>query len=143
MAKLSTFIRDPARIAQGETVAVGSADDPFFLLTRGFSAAYRDMLQRLRLQAAREQNRNLQPGQVPTSPDLLPPSVDDRCQAQALIEHCLIDVQGLDHGDGSPVTIDQLRAMLPDNPALLSLAIGAAGRVGAQRAEQQEAATGN
>lgn len=143
MAKLSTFTRDPGRIAEGELIAVGQADDPFMIRTRGFSPAYRDTLARLRLKASREQNRNLQPGQIPTTPDSLPPTVDDRCQAEALNEHCLIDVQGLTNDDGSAVTIDQFKQLLPNSPGLLFLAIGAASRVGADRAEQTKAAEGN
>lgn len=142
MPDVSVFTRNASAIAQGEKIAVGAADDPFFVTTRGFSPAYRDGLARLRLKAARELNRNILPGQMPTGPDMLPPSVDDRCQAEALIEHCLIDVDGLTSG-GRPVSFDDFKAMLPDNPALLALAIGAASRVGADRAKQIEEASGN
>lgn len=142
MAQLSTFTRDRSVVEKGERIAVGPADAPFFVTTRGFSPAYRDALHKLRMQATREANRTLQPGQVPVTPDTLPPSVDDRCQAQALISHCLQDVDGLDDG-AEPVSFDAFCNMLPESPALLALSIAAAARVGDTRAEQIKAAEGN
>lgn len=143
MAKLSNFRRDAARVAEGEWVTVGPADDPFKLRIRGFTAAYRDTLARLKLAKAREINRTVLPGQPTVAVDNLPPSIDDACQAEALSRECLIDVEGLQHDDGRDMTVDELRELLPTTPVLLVLAIQAAGRVGDDRATQAKAAEGN
>lgn len=145
MAKLSSFTANTRAISDGEWVEVNPTD-PFKIKTRGFTARYRDLLNRLRRQASREANRGLQPGAIPHSPEALPPTMEDRCQAQALAEECFLDVQGLTGEDGSAVTAEQFREMLQDPEtygALLVLTIGAAARIQSERQQDAEAAAKN
>lgn len=146
MAKLSGFRINASAVERGEWVKVGNGDLEFEIQTRGYHPRYRDALNTLKRDAARRANRGLQVGQIPYTPDSLPPTMDDACQGRALAEHCIIDVRGLTHDDDSPVTADQFREMIQDREQyliLLILAINAAGSVGAVRAEETEAAIKN
>lgn len=145
MPKLSDFIPDTSAVTGGEAITVGPVGKSFEITTRGFTPAYRDRLSALRREAARTLNRTLQPGAAPYRPDTLPPTVEDKCLGQALAEECIQGVAGLDGDDGQPVTIDQFRALLTsgDAPFLTALAVGAASRVGENRAEEAKAAEGN
>lgn len=136
MASLTRYRADIARINDGEWITVGQDGDEFEIRTRGFTPRYRDALNQLCRQAAREANRRLQPGQLAYTPDALPPTMFDKCQGQALAEHVTLDVRGLTHDGDRPVTGDELRDMLRDPEqfsGLLVLAIGAAARVHADR----------
>ncbi|MFT8402361.1 MAG: hypothetical protein ABF932_00600 [Gluconobacter potus] len=145
MAKLSTFSRDLARVSEGEEIEVGPEGNTFFITTRGFTPAYRDTLYALRLEAARDLNRSQRAGAGFYAPDALPPTADDVCQGKAIARQCVLGVRGLEGADDQPVNIDDFRAMLESGnyPALTTLAIMAAGRVGSDRAEQAKAAAGN
>lgn len=142
MPDITTFLRDKAQIAQSVRVPVGPADDPFFVHTRGISDAYRDGIASLRLAAARRINAGGQVGAGLISPDTLPPTIDDVCQARALIEHCLTGVEGLQE-NGEEMTFERFCDLLPSSPALISLCIGAAAGVGANRDDERKAAAGN
>jgi hypothetical protein len=113
MADLQAFTMDRDAIRAGEWVPVGTGDDQFEIKTRGFTQAYRDGLNRIRREAARDLNRKLKPGESFYQPDALPPSLDDKCQGQALADHCVLDVRGLNNG-GTPVTVDQFRELIRD-----------------------------
>ncbi len=146
MAKLSAFRLDAAAISDGEWITVGVGGDTFEIRTRGFTARYRDALNALRRDAARKANRGLVPGAIPFSPDNLPPTVDDACQGEALAQHCILDVRGLQQDDGTAVTADDFRAMLTDRDsyvALLVLALNAASSVGQARTEEAQEAAKN
>ncbi|WP_317215500.1 hypothetical protein [Gluconobacter sp. GP1] len=145
MAKLSAFSRNPSKVAQGDEIEVGPEGDTFFITTRGFTPAYRDTLYALRLEAARELNRSQRVGAGFYAPDALPPTTDDVCQGKAIARECVLGVRGLDGSDDQPVSVDDFRSMLEsgDYPALTTLAIMAAGKVGSERAEQAKAAAGN
>lgn len=145
MANVGAFTMDRDTIRAGEWVQVGTGDDQFEIKTRGFTPEYRDGLNRIRRDAARELNRKLKPGESFYQPADLPPSLDDKCQGQALADHCVLDVRGLTNG-GVPVTADQFRDLIRDpegRQGLLILAIGAANRVGADRKAEREVAEGN
>lgn len=145
MAKLSAFSRDAARVKEGETIEVGPPGNTFLITTRGFTPRYRDGLYTLKANAARRLNRKAQPGATAFTPETLPPTEDDRLQGQAIAEHCVIDIDGLLHDDGTEITADEFRALLTsgEHPMLIALAISAASRVGEQRAEEQKDAVGN
>jgi hypothetical protein len=146
MAKLSSLRVNASAIADGEWMEVGPADNRFEIKTRGMTAAYRDGLSALRREAARTANRGLRPGDVPTTPDSLPPSLDDSCQGQALVQFCTLDVRGLDHEEGKPVTAAELKGMLlnrEEYPWLIVLALQAAQSVGAVRVTEAEDAAKN
>jgi hypothetical protein len=151
MAKLGSFTMDREAIRSGEWIAVGTGEDQFEIKTRGFTQAYRDGLNRIRREAARELNRRLKPGESFYQPDALPPSIDDQCQGQALADHCLLDVRGLYNGKDAennpvPLGVEQFKELIRDpegRQGLLILAIGAASRVGADRLAERETAEGN
>jgi hypothetical protein len=151
MANLSALTLDRDAVRHGDWVEVGAGENVFEIRTRGITQAYRDGLNRLRLTAVRELNRNNKPGQPFYTPELLPPSVDDRCIGQALAEHCVIDVRGLYDGkdeNGQPrsVTVDEFRELLRDpegRSILVSWTMQAAGSVGQARQEERKEAEGN
>ena len=145
MAKLSAFSRDRNRVSQGEEIEVGPEGNTFFITTRGFTPAYRDTLYALRLAEARELNRSVRAGAGFYAPDTLPPSNDDLCQGKALAQECVLGVKGLEGDDGQDLTVDAFRDMLSGGqyPALVTLSLMAAGRVGAEREEQAKASEGN
>ncbi|MFT8776754.1 MAG: hypothetical protein ABF893_08870 [Gluconacetobacter liquefaciens] len=145
MAKLSYFVRNAAAMAAGVAITVGPSGNEFVIVTRGLTATFRDRLSALQRDAAIELNRKVQVGAPGYSPDSLPPSVADRCQAQALIDECLTGIEGLENDDGSAVTFDDFKALLLDGSSrgLLALASWAAGRVGDEQAENQKAIEGN
>ncbi|GBR34890.1 hypothetical protein [Gluconobacter kondonii] len=145
MAKLSAFSRDLSKVSSGEEIEVGPEGNTFFITTRGFTPAYRDTLYALRLEAARELNRSQRAGAGFYAPDALPPTTDDVCQGKAIARECVQGVRGLEGTDDQPVSVDDFRGMLESGnyPALTTLAIMAAGRVGSDRAEQAKAAAGN
>lgn len=142
MPDISTFLRDQAQVSQSIRVPVGPADDPFYVHTRGITDAYRDGLAALRLAAARRLNAGIQPGASFVTPDTLPPSADDACQARALLDHCLTGVEGLKEGDAD-ITFERFRDLLPTSPALITLCVGAAAGVGVRRDDARRSAEGN
>lgn len=145
MAKLSAFSRDAARVQEGETIEVGPDGDTFLITTRGFTPRYRDALFTLKSEAASRLNRSLQPGATRYTAETLPPSEDDRLQGQAIAEHCVIDVDGLQNDDGSAITVDAFRKLLAsgEHRMLIALAITAASRVGDEQAQAHRDAVGN
>ncbi|OUJ05361.1 hypothetical protein [Acetobacter malorum] len=143
MAKLSLFTRDQSAMDNGIRVEVGPAGQKFGITTRGLTDAYYDRMFALKRQAAAEINAALKPGDLPVSPDNLPPSYEDKNMATALVECCLIGVDALEDDDGNAVTFDAFCAMLPEraNQGLLSLAYSAARSVGlVQQAQKDDAA---
>ncbi|MFW7267541.1 hypothetical protein ACMAUO_06165 [Gluconacetobacter sp. Hr-1-5] len=134
MARLSSFTRNTDAVAQGTPVTVGPEGETFVVLTRGMGDAYADRLWALRRAAAFRYNVNLLPQQSPVTPETLPPSEDDRCQAQALTEKCLMGIDGLTHDDEGkvPVTLDEFNELIKhrENRWLLVLALQAASSVG-------------
>lgn len=145
MAKLSDFSRNADRMREGETIEVGPIGHTFHITTRGFTPRYRDALYDAKMTAARRLNRSQKPGASSYGPDSLPPTEDDRAQGQAIADHCVIGVSGLQHDDGREVTVDEFRAMLAsgEQPMLIALAISAAARVGDDRAREHEESVGN
>lgn len=145
MGKLSHFIRNAAAVAAGQRITVGPPGNEFVIITRGLTVAFRDRLNALQRDAAIELNRKVQVGAPGYSPDALPPSIMDRCQAQALIDECLTGVEELENDDESTVTFDDFKALLLDgsNRGLLALASWAAGRVGDEQADGKKAIEGN
>jgi len=145
MAKLSRFTLNRDTVAQGDRIEVGPPGNSFFLTTRGFTPAYRDALHDLARESARRLNADLAPRQIPVTPADLPPSEDDRNQGIALAQHCVLGVEGLEHDDGSPVTVQTLRDMLVsgEHQALMVMCLRAAGQVGDQRARKAKDDAGN
>ena len=145
MAKLSAFSRDRNRVSQGEEIEVGPEGNTFYITTRGFTPAYRDTLYALRMAETRELNRNQRAGAGFYTPDTLPPTNDDLCQGKALAQECVLGVRGLEGDDGNDLDADAFRSMLSSGnyPALTSLSLMAAGRVGMDRDELIKAAAGN
>lgn len=113
MAKLSDFSRNQDRMREGETVEVGPIGSTFEITTRGFTPRYRDALHDLKIAAARRLNRGQKPGGLSYNAENLPPSEDDRAQGQAIADHCVLGVNGLQHDDGQDVTLDEFRPCSP------------------------------
>lgn len=145
MAKLSAFTRNATAMTDGTEVKVGPEKDRFSIVVRGMTDAYTDRLWALRQLASVEYNASLKRGDVRSTPQNLPPSLDDRCVAQALGEKCLLDVHDLDAADGTPVTVEQFREMLlrRENVLLLRLTLEAVASVGFEEQEQNESAEKN
>ncbi len=146
MADLKAFYQSSRAIQDGEWVTVGFDDaNQFRIRLRGFTAKYRDALDTLRRKAARQANRGQRPGDVIYQPDSLPPSLDDKCQGEALAAHCILDVDGLIDKNDQVVSVAQFRDMLVDEEyrALLVLALNAAFRVGQDMQEDADAAVKN
>ncbi|MFT8776263.1 MAG: hypothetical protein ABF893_06340 [Gluconacetobacter liquefaciens] len=134
MARLSKFTRHADAITDGTEVEVGPKSDRFILVTRGMTDAYSDRLWELRRLATIEYNAGLTRDDVRAVPQDLPPSIDDRCVAQALGEKCLIDVRDLEGDDGAAITIDAFRDMITrrENVILLRLTLEAVSSVGTE-----------
>lgn len=132
MAKITLFTRNKSAMDNGIRVEVGPQGETFGITTRGLTDAYYDRMFALKRQAAAEINAALKPGDLPVSPDILPPSCEDKNMAKALVECCLIGVDNLEDADGNAVTFDAFCSMLPEraNQGLLSLAYNAARSVG-------------
>ncbi|MPQ75079.1 hypothetical protein [Acetobacter senegalensis] len=133
MAKAARYMRDESALDNGQAIEVGPEGDKFTITTRGFTTAYIDRLAALQRAAAIRLNTGLPPASTDrVTPDTLPPSVQDDCQAQALAEKCLLDISGLENMDGSPMTIEQFKDAIRKraNMGLLVLALQAAGSVG-------------
>lgn len=149
MASLSSILLSADRIKGGAWVPVHTpTGDTFDIRTRGFTPAYRDALAQLRLDAARDANKGAEPGQWIITPDTLPPSVADGCQAKALIAHCLLDIRGLFHDDAGakPVTLAEFTALMLDpisGAGIVRLVAEAAGSVTIAREDQVREAVGN
>lgn len=146
MARLSSFTRNQSRVSEGERIVVGPAGEQFGITTRGFTPKYNDTFYALKMDAARRLNRTIVPGAPLYTPDTLPPSEQDKAQGIAISRECVLGVDGLQKDDDGPdITVDEFKAMLEsgDNPVLVFLAISAAGRVGDERKQQNEAAMGN
>ncbi len=147
MASLNKLKTNVQRINEGAWVTVEiDEDNTFDIRTRGFTARYRDTLQRLKTEAAQAVNRKLNPGERIITADTLPSSIEDVCQGKALADECVLDVRDLFHDDGTLATVDEFREMLNDAEqcrAAILLAMQAAQKVTADRDEDTKAAVGN
>lgn len=130
--------------SQGEWVLVDGSIT-FEVKVRGTGPEYQDYYNALLRAAARRANRASAPGTPAYSPDDLPPSLADQCTAQAVADKMLVDVRGLEHDDGRPVSVAELREMLvdPDWKMLASLVLQAGFKVTAGIATEREQAEGN
>lgn len=145
MADLSDFTANMDAVQNGVWISVGTEPSTFRIKTRGVTSEYRDGLNLLRREAAREANRGVAPGGLLVDPDRLPPTLDDRCQGRAIAKYCFLDVEGLTN-KGQPVTADEFSAILmnPEGRSmLLGYAIGAAFRVADEKKADKDAAEGN
>lgn len=146
MASIGAFRLNKDAIAEGEWIEVGADDAKFEIRARGAVSAYRDGLAALREEAARKHNRKARGGETAVTPDRLPPTIDDQCQGMALADHIVLDVRGLDHDDGKPVTVEEYRAMLRDAETygmLIRFTVEAAIAVQMRHTGQVEKATKN
>ncbi len=136
MARLSRFTRDGNALNNGQAILVGPEGEQFTITTRGFTADYADRLAALQRAAAIKINTGLTPASPDrVTPDTLPPSVADKCQAQALAEKCILGVADLENDDGSEMTVEQFKEAVQqrENTGLLIMALQAAGSVGLAR----------
>lgn len=146
MASLSSILLDADRIKGGAWVPIKTrSGDTFEIRTRGIGDAYRDALAVLQRDALRKMNEGAPPGRQVTT-ETMPPSASSRCVATALIQHCLLDVRDLHHGDGRPVTLAEFTALMldPDHGQnLTNMVAEAAGFVTLTRNDEIKEAVGN
>lgn len=148
MANLFSLIRDTKTYDADNEVEVGPSGNRFTIVTRGPTAKYRDALAEASVRAARDLNRNNPNSDISYDARNLPPSVADRVQAEAMIQHCFIDVRGLNEpnpegGDDIPVTRDRFIEYLRESTDLLFWMNNAVNRVGDRAAADLEAAAKN
>lgn len=145
MTKISLFTRDQSAMDNGIRVEVGPAGQKFGITTRGLTDGYFDRMFALRRKAAQAVNAGLDQDDLPVTPDNLPPSQEDKIMAQALVECCLLGVDGLEDDAGNPVTFDAFCGLLSQraSQSLLSLAYSAARSVGLAQQAQADSAVKN
>lgn len=147
MASLKSLRVNTDHINAGAWTPVKIDGNEFEIRTRGITMKYRNLLHRLRSDAAKAINRTRDPGSDMVSPDDLPPSVSEACMARAVVDECFLDVRGLTHDDDGPaVTAAEFREMLLDVEQwglLVYATLAAANKVTASRDEQAKAAEGN
>lgn len=135
MARLNATRRNPDVFRDGEWIEL---DDPEFegaaIRTRGFTDEYTDARNRATRAATRRHG------------DDIPAAVSRNIVIDAFLGHSLVDVRGFEDDDGRPITLDDFKAALRDQPAQIGLYIAvitAAAKAGERRAEEVKAAAGN
>lgn len=137
MAKLTNFKRDSKAIAEGEWISPGEEYEDLEIMTRGYTDMYADTrASRLRRAVTTAGVRSV---------ESLPSATVRTITVECLISHVLLDVRGLAHEDGTPVSFGEFCELLrnPDYGDLFVAAVTAASRVGMKRAEDLADALGN
>lgn len=135
MAKLSSFSRNGKAMREGEWINPGPEYGGIEIRTKAPGPAYADARAAKLRRAARIAGGEAKVGQEQRN------AID----VEALIEHCLLDVRGLEHDDGRPVTFDEFCKLLQqeEHAELAILAFTCASQVGQRKADQLEEAEGN
>lgn len=133
--KLNTMLRDMRAITDGAWVRPNGPQDDLEVKARGYTPGYR--------QRAEETFNGWQ--RVYGSPSKVPDEIGARFLADLLFEHCIIDVRGLEHDDGSAVTLAEAReiAGTVEGQPLYSVFKAAVDLVDARRKADAEDIAGN
>ena len=133
--KVSSFRRDPRAMHDGEWIPAGPGWGEIEVKTRAMLPVYRDAVA---TRMAREERKA-------GGADRVKSSVRDRVIIDCLIDHCLLDVRGLEHENGDAVTFTEFCDMirLEEYTELAGMCITATGQVGRERDEQLADAVGN
>ena len=128
MAKLSALLVNAKAIADGEWHSPGEEFDDLQFKVRGMTDKYRDSLARKLRKAAQGFGGDT---------SRIPSDIFRSLLCDAINEHILLDVRGLEDEDGKAITIEQLRKMLPSIEAtdLRDGVIRCATQVGRVKAE--------
>ena len=135
MAKLSAFTRDAKAMREGAWINPGD-EYGFQIKAKAMGAAYSDR----RADKMRAVARNTVGGESKVK------SEDrNKIDIESLCEVCLLDVRGLEHDDGRPVTIAEFKQMIlqPEYTELAVISFQCAGQVGQTNAALIEQAEGN
>ena len=135
MAKLSSFTRNAVAMREGEWINPGAEYGGLEIKSKAMGAAYSDMrageIRRLARRPGGEAKIGAEERNV--------------IDIEALNKTCLLDIRGLEHDDGSPVTIAEFKKMIlkPEYQELAVIAFQCAGQVGQTNAALIEEAEGN
>lgn len=133
--EISTLRIDHQRVQDGEWMPLGDEYGDVEVLVRGPTDRYMDAIGARSRAAARS---------LGGDPTKLPTAVSRRIIIGCVNEFLLLDVRNLT-SNGEPISIGQFKALLeqPDYYPLVSAVLGAAAKVGQQRAEDLIEAMGN
>lgn len=136
MAKLSTFGRNAKAMREGDWVNPGAEYGGLEIKTKAMNADYADFRTGALRLAVRAEGGNEQK---------VGAEVRNRIDIEALNTKCLLDIRGLEHADGKPVSIDEFKQMilLPEYGELAIIAFQCAGQVGRVNAAMAQEAEGN
>ena len=136
MAKLSTFSRNAKAMKEGDWVNPGAEYGGIEIKTKAMNSEYADARANALRLAAREFFGN---------EAKIGSEKRNKIDIQALIDNCLLDIRGLEHADGRPVSIDEFNQMIlePQYGELAIIAFQCAGQVGRVNANMVEEAEGN
>lgn len=133
--KVGSFKRDPRAMREGEWVPAGPEFGELTIKTKAMGTAFADAQQAMLRREAR-----LAAGEANIKQEKR-----NAIFAECLIQHCLLDVKGLEHDDGSAVTFPEFCEMLrlEEFSELAIVATNCAAQVGRRAAVQAEDAAGN
>lgn len=142
MAKLARLKRYEA--PEGEWTTLESEGESFDIRIRPLNPEYHDREHDLRRAEARRLTRQKSGGQIVTSDDL-PPSAINRAMAEAVIDTILVDVVGLEHEDGTAMSLSEFKDLLRDDAYnhVVGVIWTAAGKLAAKNRDAVKAAEGN
>ena len=133
--KVGSFRRDAKAMRDGEWVSPGPAYGEVEIRTRAMLPSYYDRLAAMNAREARRVGGE----------DKIGMSFKNSSIIEALIDHCLLDIRGLENDDGSAVTFAQFCEMIrqEDFAELATMAIVATSQVGRSREDELADATKN
>ena len=135
--KLSAVRRDPSVFKSGEWVHLpGDEFDGAAILTRGFTDAY--------MNAKNAAFRRV--SSAYGGAEKVPVEKNREVVINAMVDHVLLDVRGIEDDAGQPITLDAFVACLRDQPSyeyLYTAVIAATAMAGVKRAADIEEAAGN
>lgn len=133
--KVGSFRRDAKAMRDGEWVSPGPEFGEVEILTRAMLPAYFDAVNAKTAREARRVGGEAKIGQA----------FRNKVIVDCLIEHCLMDIRGLENDDGSPVSFEQFCDMIQQEEfsELATMALQATNQVGRSRDDELADALGN
>lgn len=133
--KTSSFKRDARAMRDGEWVSPGPEFGEIEIKTKAMLPSYYDAMNAKTAREARRAGGEAKIGQA----------FRNKVIVDCMIEHCLMDIRGLEHDDGTPVLFAEFCEMIQDESfsELATMAIQATAQVGRSREDELVAAVGN
>ena len=133
--KLSSLTRNARAMREGEWISPGVEYGDLEICLKAIGGKYADE------RAAKMKFAARRAGGM----DKIGFEIQNKIDIETLIETCLIDVRGLEHEDGTPVTLAEFRDLLqlPESRELATITFTCAGLVGQKLEAQKEEAAGN